>query len=479
MGTKTKYALVEDEEKQDTKNNSEDFAENTAGAIGDIEQSSDYTDDSGSTVIPDRSILHLVGINTFAFSYGLLIATFGLLTLPTESEVLWPAQHVMLLAIFLSICGVSQLSGPVAGYFSDRCTHWSGRRRPFMFWGGVIAIPSLVVLRWASINHNLNVYMVFFTIAMLALNVMYVAYSGALTDLVNNHQRGIANGLMGAFTVIGASAGFTCFSIFLNVQSGYYFYAAVVAFGVGSALVAFTETPIDPSSHGPWTWREIGECYYVSPKDHKEFYLVFVSRTLYYMGISVQAFMLFFFRDVIHYSDPQRGVSYLALCGQLTGATVCVPMGMLSSRIGRKPLIYLSSGIIVYAYTMFMFARSLPIALMTGAIYGIGNGTYLSVDYALACDTLPCKKSAARYLGIWGVGAFIGTLIGPLLLGPTLLLFGENGNVDDRGAPSYDTIGYIAMLIVGCIFMVIGALVIIPIKSSTHQNPQEDSDSHN
>jgi len=440
----------------------DDEESNFLDAHVDVEKSS--LEKEHSLLIPDRSHLHLVAINAFAFAYGLLIGTFGLVTLPTESERLWPAKHAMLLAIFLAICGVSQLSGPVAGYFSDRCVHKTGRRRPFLFWGGATGIPSLFALQWASTNNNLPMYICFFFVAMLALNIMYVAYSGALTDLVNDNQRGVANGLMGAFTVLGAAVGFGCFSRFLDVQSGYTFYICIVAAALTVSFLSFTETPLDPSSIRPWTWREIWKCYYVSPTDHRDFYLVFVSRTLYYMGISVQTFMFFFFRDVIRSTEPQADVSYLALCGQLTGAIVCIPMGMLSDRVGRKVLVYLSSIVIVAAYVMFMFCRSLPMALLAGAIYGVGNGTYLSVDYALACDTLPSKEEAARYLGIWGVAAFIGTLLGPMLVGPTLLLFGDKGEVDEHGTPMYDIDGYVAIMSIGCVCMFLGSVVVAPIR---------------
>merc|ERR1712125_280414 len=100
-------------------------------------------------------------------------------------------------------------------------------------------------------------------------------------------------------------------------------------------------------------------------------------------------------------------------------------MGLLSDRIGRKSLVYTSSIVMVATYIIFMLARERNTVLLAGVLYGIGNGTYLSVDYALACDTLPSKEKAARYLGIWGVGAFIGTLIGPMFMGPALLLFGD------------------------------------------------------
>jgi MFS family permease len=420
---------------------------------------------------PDRSLLHLFGINSFAFAYGLLIATFGLITLPLEAERLWPEKHALLLAVFLAICGVSQLSGPVAGYFSDRGAHpsFGGRRRPFMAAAGAVGLPSLLALRAASAAENLAAYLALFLLAMLALNVMYIAYSGALTDLVNEGQRGLANGMMGALSVLGASVGFGCFSYFLDVHTGYYFYLAVLTASVIISLISYTETPLRPSTlmnQQPWTWREIGECYWISPREHRDFFLVFVSRTFYYMGISAQVFMLFYFRDVINSKDPQADVSYLALIGQLSGAAVCVPMGVWSNRVGRKALIYVSSTIIVGTYVVFMRCRSRDAVLLAGAVYGVGNGTYLSVDYALACDTLPSKENAARYLGIWGVGAFIGTLLGPMLIGPALLLFGDKGRVDEDGTPMYDIEGYVAILMIGCACISAGATVVAPIRSA-------------
>lgn len=92
-------------------------------------------------------------------------------------------------------------------------------------------------------------------------------------------------------------------------------------------------------------------------------------------------------------------------------------MGLLSDRVGRKPLIYISGLVIILTYVEFMFVSSQAAVLIGGAIYGIGNGAYLSVDYALACDALPNKENAAKFLGIWGVAAFIGTMVSQCLGG--------------------------------------------------------------
>jgi len=326
----------------------------------------------------------------------------------------------------------------------------------------------------------------------LSLNVMYTAYSGALTDLVNEKQRGIANGLMGAFSVLGASAGFGCFSTFLELSTSYPLFATMLSIVVLISLWAYTEeTPAmrrerrkrrridddldDDESHfmdtddeeEDWTWKEIRQCYWIDRSEHYDFYLVFVSRTLYYMGISAQTFMLFYFRDVIRSTEEGNGnakadVSNLALIGQLTGGIVCIPLG-------RKVLIYLSSLTLAVSYCGLAFiARDMKGALLFGAIYGIGNGTYLSVDYALACDTLPSKEKAARYLGIWGVGAFIGTLFGPLLIGPALILFGDRGVRDPiSGVAEYAIPGYIAILMIGSACILFGAFLVSFIRSTT------------
>ena len=49
---------------------------------------------------------------------------------------------------------------------------------------------------------------------------------------------------------------------------------------------------------------------------------------------------------------------------------------------------------------------------MLAGLYGIGNGAFLVVDYAIAIDTLPDKDHMARDLGLWGIGAFLGSAVG-------------------------------------------------------------------
>ena len=87
---------------------------------------------------------------------------------------------------------------------------------------------------------------------------------------------------------------------------------------------------------------ELAQSYSIDIAAHPDFFWVFVTRTFYYMGISLQAFMLFMLRDVQQVADATYYTSLLAMIGQLSAAAVALPSGRLSDKVGRKPLVYTS-----------------------------------------------------------------------------------------------------------------------------------------
>ena len=79
-------------------------------------------------------------------------------------------------------------------------------------------------------------------------------------------------------------------------------------------------------------------------------------------------------------------------------------------------------------------------------------GMFLSVDYALACDVLPSFQSAAQGLGLWGVSAFLGSTVGPLIAGPLLAYFGWTPSPE-----RYSANGYVALNLAGAIYVSLAA----------------------
>merc|ERR1719327_1913152 len=99
-------------------------------------------------------------------------------------------------------------------------------------------------------------------------------------------------------------------------------------------------------------------------------------------------------------------------------------------------------------FLAFAAAPSIDVVLWLGIGYGIGNGMFLSVDYALACDTLPSLEFAAQGLGVWGVSAFLGSTLGPLIAAPLLAYFGWTSSPD-----RYSANGYTAVNLAGAVYV--------------------------
>ncbi|CAE8622719.1 unnamed protein product, partial [Polarella glacialis] len=105
------------------------------------------------------------------------------------------------------------------------------------------------------------------------------------------------------------------------------------------------------------------------------------------------------------------------------GALVTLPAGRASNAFGRKPVLYVACCMMAFTFLLWIMAPTLspehrwPMVLFAGVSYGVGSGSYLSVDYALAMDCLPKGKSYAEAFGLWGVAGFFGSTVGPMIGG--------------------------------------------------------------
>lgn len=409
---------------------------------------------------PDLSVWRLVAINAFALAYGLCISNFGIILLPKETELLWPDKQGIMLGALLGLAGLSQLVCPLVGVYSDRHTGYWGRRRPFILGGGVAGVLSLPVMWFARTVLARELYLLSFLVAMTALSVSFSGYCGIIPDFVNSKQFGAASGVMGVLQLLGSLLGSLAFAIFdMNVVYSYPILGFTMLICLFITVFSAKEAPRDYAK--PVTIEDILDSYWVNPVQYPDFFWVFVVRTCYYMGISVQIFMLYYLRDVIQYGDPQRGVGILAVIGQCSAALLAYPSGKLSDRTGRKPLVYLACFVMASVYIGFALTSSYTCAAVLSAVYGVANGAFVSVDYALACDVLPSKSNAAKELGVWGISAFLGTMLGPLIVGPMLHFIGHMPGPEDK----YSINGYMAVMLTGTVYVILGAFFLRNVKA--------------
>merc|ERR1719160_1662650 len=168
----------------------------------------------------------------------------------------------------------------------------------------------------------------------------------------------------------------------------------------------------------PFSWGELTASYTIDMEKDRDFFWVWVGRTMYYMCTSMQVFLYFYFRDVMQAQEESLTrwrLGLLVLIAMLVGLCTALPAGYISEWIGRKPVVYFSTCSMAVAYMIFAFAPffgpevGLQIVYCgAGLFYGMGSGAFQSVDYALALDVLPKGdggsrvKGSSEALGTWG-----------------------------------------------------------------------------
>ena len=89
--------------------------------------------------------------------------------------------------------------------------------------------------------------------------------------------------------------------------------------------------------------------------------------------------------------------------------------GRLSDRIGRKPVLVITTGGAALSYLAFAFAPSLPAAILIRVISGFFSGTFGVVQGAIADMTPPTQR--ARFMGYFGAAFNLGFATGPAIGG--------------------------------------------------------------
>jgi Na+/melibiose symporter-like transporter len=314
---------------------------------------------------------------------------------------------------------------PLAGALSDRSRSRFGRRRPFMLVGTAINVAFLLMLAPFGPGGVLAAFLIIYLGVQVGSNWAGGPYAGLIPDLVPENQRGLASGWLALMTAVGTLIG--ALAAGQMVRPGHYagFYglvAASLAAALALTLLGVRERPAQPAAVASWrVWlRE----FLPDRTEHRDFYWVLATRALVTMGIySVFTFFQFFLKDLIGVAKPEEQSSFLVGIIIAAGIPTSLVAGSLSDRWGRKPLVYISGGLMALASLVFIavaFAPSLPFVYAVGAAFGIGYGAYQAVDWALAVDVLPGGEDAAKDMGIWHVALVLPQVLAPVLTGLTL-----------------------------------------------------------
>jgi Na+/melibiose symporter-like transporter len=334
---------------------------------------------------------------------------------------------------FLGLIGplgavVALILAPAAGALSDRSRHPWGKRRPFLLAGVVLNIVFLLLMAPFGAGGNIWLYTAIFLGVQFGCNLWGGPYAGLIPDIVPEEQRGEASAWMAAMTAAGTLVGALAAGFIKG--AGYWpiygMISVTLAVAVALTMHGVRETPLKQAPP-PFELGAFLRSFVIDPKEHRDFYWVLITRALVTMGIySVFTFFQYFLGDVIRVADPAGSTSILIGIITFFSIPTSLVAGPLSDRRGRKPMVYLSGGIMAVVSAIFIavtFFPSIQFMWTLAVFFGLGYGAYQAVDWALAVDVLPAGEDAAKDMGIWHVAIVLPQILAPFITGMTLSAF--------------------------------------------------------
>jgi MFS family permease len=346
---------------------------------------------------------------------------------------------------------------PLVGAWSDRLNTRFGRRRPIIVAGSLLTMPGLLIL---VVANNFVEVVIGFLIIQLFFNGAQAAYAGIIPDVVPAQQVGKASGYLATMTQLGIGTGLGVTSLLGGSRISYVVMGAVALLSIIPTVWAARGEGQTPVVLPPP--RPFGETLaeFLRPLHEGDFAWVIFTRLMVSSGITaVLYFLVNFFRDVV--LPPTTSAATFTSNWLLVVVLTALPFGffggLLSDRLHRRKIfVYLAGAAQAFVAIVFIlfYPTAIPLVFALGVAYGVGYGLYFAVDWALAVDTLPDPKLAAKDMGLFHVALTLPQAIIPFIGGPLIdALNGPHGNG-----------GYRVVFSSALVFLLLGTILVSRIK---------------
>ena len=305
------------------------------------------------------------------------------------------------LAKVLAVGAIGALvSAPLAGALSDRTRTRIGGRGPWMLAGAVVTLVLAVLIGRASSTTELMVY---WTLVQASTNFIFTPLLVHIPERVPLARRGTFSAGLGLSHLAGMLLGSAVGAAFAKrLVVGYLVVSVLLVIAVAVFVMVNRRSNIGAPTPA-FRLVPLLKTFWVNPIKHPAFGLVFLGRFLFMTGFfPTTVYLLYVLQDYLGLGEAavarMPAISLASLVGSLIGTPLA---GWLTDRLGAtRPLIYLSSAIMVVAFVLPLVFPTFIGLLAYSFLIGLGFASFGAVDYVLITKVLPSQDDAGKDLGI-------------------------------------------------------------------------------
>jgi MFS family permease len=393
----------------------------------------------------------MFALTAAAISLYILYAGIGALLLPFQIGLLAPGSKVAILSFFTSITVLIALfANPLAGALSDRTTSRFGRRRPWIFVGGLLTVVGLLFMWRAT---SIPLLFIGYCFVELFSNIALATLVATIPDQVPENQRGTVSGIFGLATGLGGILGaILAGQIFKSAPTNAYVVMFLIVLVTTIPFALLLHDKVLPKGYmPPFHLGAFLKNFWVNPRKHPDFGWAWLTRFIpfvgYFLGIT---YIFYYLEDVVKYPAALQGASTFSIVAAVVSLLSTVLGGFLSDRLKRRKL-FVIVGMCIMAVSMLLLAlfHTWLAVVVAAAVLGFGLGAYLAVDVAIVTLVLPSAKSRAKDMGIINIANTLPHSVAPVLAGFILA----------------QTHSYSVLYIAATIFVLLGIFTVMPIKA--------------
>ena len=325
---------------------------------------------------------------------------------------------------------------PFFGSLSDRINTRLGRRTPFILVGTAMAAILMVVIPLADATVNLPLFVVALGLLLIAMSTYRSPAVALMPDLTPKPLRSSANAVINLMGTVGGIFALLVMRMLpaLDVETGtkdgsyltvFIILAAFMVLSVLILVLTVRERKLsdampkeeDEDEQPGTTGAKL------APEVRRSLIFILLSVALWY--IAYNALSSAYSRYVLEiWNMSESSGANMMLVATVVATASYIPVGIISSKLGRKKVILFGVAIMSAAYLAGFFLTSYsPVIYLVMAVIGIGWASINVNSYPMVVE-MSTGSDVGRYTGIYYTFSMAAQIFTPILSGILIDLFG-------------------------------------------------------